>query len=175
MLVIAGWALLAPLIKPQKMAIIAADGDTMTGDRVSMMDAIYSLESDDAGRMRLEKTYSVHSVTGENFDSSGKADAWIFEITTNDRQFYFIFRNNTFVEYDWKEYQIDPPINMGKLVMPEAILNSHRSLKDDIFGQKDIKRIELQLRNGTYTLTVVKDKPVEYYFNAYTGNVVEKQ
>jgi len=153
--------------KPQ--FALANNSDDTPRERISLGDAIGALRSDDFGRMNRAGNYTVHYIHGEDIDLTGYAKNWIIAVKTNKSQFYFEYRDQDFKEYPWKENVVSKPILVDEIIVPEDLLSLHKDLAGRIFGDPAVVRKEIQLENGTYTLTITKKSPEEYLFNAYSG------
>jgi hypothetical protein len=168
---IAGCEMFAPQ-KPQ--FTLVNDSDTVLRERISLGEAIGALKSDDFGRMNRAGNYSVYYIHGEDIDSTGNAKNWIMAVKTNQSQFYFEYQDQNYKEYPWNEKIISKPILIDEIILPENLFSLNRDLIGKIFGDTAVTRKEIQMENGAYTLTITKNSPFEYQFNAYSGEIILK-
>ena len=123
--------------------------------------------------MKRAGNYTVHYIHGEDIDLSGNAKNWIIAVKTNQSQFYFEYQDENYKEYPWNEKNISKPILIDEIIMPEDLFALHRDLINMIFLENpSYNKKEIQLENGIYTLTITKNSPEEYLFNAYSGEII---
>jgi hypothetical protein len=158
--------------KPQFNLVNNSDNEYR--DRISLEEAIRALRSDDFGRMAQAGNYSIHYIHGEDIDTSGNAKTWIIAVKNNLSQFYFEYKDQNFKEYPWNEKIISKPILIDEIIMPGKLFALRPLYMNDILGETGIIRKEIQLENGIYTLTITKNSPDEYLFNAYSGEIISK-
>lgn len=165
-----GFSVLGQTHQPRLIPV--NDSENVIRDRISLENTIVVLNSHDLGGINQNGNYTIHYIHGEDIDSSGNAKTWLLAIKTNQSQFYFEYSDQNTRQYAWNETNISKPILVDKLIMPDRLFTSHRNLIEDILGGTGITRKEIQLENGIYTLTVTKNAPKEYLFDAYSGEII---
>ncbi|MCU0629764.1 MAG: hypothetical protein MUF37_01250 [Methanoregulaceae archaeon] len=158
--------------KPQFTLLNNSDNEYR--DRISLEEAIMALRSDDFGRMARAGNYTIHYIHGEDIDTSGNAKNWVIAVKNNQSQFYFEYEDQEYRMYPWNEKNISKTLLVDEIILPEDLFVLHKAQVGMMFGDPGIKRREINLENGIYTLTITKDSPVEYFYNAYSGAGISK-
>jgi len=156
--------------QPQLIPINGSEN--VNRERISLENTIVVFNSHDSGGMNQNGNYTIHYIHGEDIDFSGNAKTWVLAININQSQFYFEYQDQNSKVYAWNETNISTPILVDKLIMPDRLFALHNSFITDILGDPGVTRKEIQLENGIYTLTVTKNVPKEYLFNAYSGEII---
>ena len=142
---------------------------------VSFNDAKRNLKNSEALSLnQYQNETKVLFIQGGNVDASGNAERWIFGISKGDINELRVYDHSGWTIIPWNYTisadQIDPD-----LIIPPAILFEDN--KYQILGSSSpaipVQR-DLELRNGTYTITITSGSTPEILmYNATTGAAIE--
>jgi len=113
---------------------------------------------------------AIYHIHGQNVDSSGKAEHWLFGIREGNTTSMISYDANGVSQYLWRQWLPEQEINVQNLRPPETILKVAYPENQNITG------LELEIGNGNYTITAPQGMhPRGYIINATTGVLIATQ
>jgi hypothetical protein len=123
---------------------------------------------------QFQKETRILFIQGGNLDESGNAERWVFGINKGDTNELRVYDHSGWTIIAWNNSISADEIDLDHVVSPAAIFDQNKdqileSSPSTITAQRDI-----ELRNGTYTLTITSGSTSEILmFNATTGAAIE--
>jgi hypothetical protein len=135
----------------------------------------YTLEDAAAGAMSVyrvngsQQNLPIYYIRGENVDTSGKADRWVFGVREGMNATLIVYDQTGIVKIAWQDEGLpDQEITIANIRSPSDIMNIAHSGKQTTAGNP-----ELEISHGEYTVTEPSgSSPREYIINATTGVVI---
>jgi hypothetical protein len=113
-------------------------------------------------------------IQGGNVDESGNAQRWVFGINKGDVNELRVYDHSGWTIIPWNATISSGEIDLNQVVSPDVIF---KQIDIQILGtSRDPQQIQrdIELRNGTYTLTVNDGSSSQIMrFNAATGVAIE--
>jgi hypothetical protein len=123
---------------------------------------------------QFQKVTRVLFIQGGNLDESGNAERWVFGINKGDINELRVYDHSGWTILPWNYTISADELNLDQVIPPATLFDEN---KDQILGSSSstvpVQR-DLELRNGTYTITITSDgTPEIFMYNATTGAAIE--
>jgi hypothetical protein len=155
-----------------KTSVTTAGLVQIPGDKVHES---YSLEDAAAGAMSVyqvngsQQNLPIYYIRGENVDTSGKADRWVFGVREGKNATMIVYDQTGVAKIAWQDDGLpDQEITIAGIRSPSDIMNIAHSGNQTTTGNP-----ELEISRGEYTVTEPPgSSPRAYVINATTGVVI---
>jgi hypothetical protein len=134
---------------------------------IQNLEALFTSETDlPSARPRFSLVY----LQGRGVSTEGKAEQWIFGVTTTCQNYFVQVESNRQVLVPWQGELPEKEIDLSALVQPGDLLARNWDSIEEEFGPEDTSLVDLELSEGIYAVTPWRVEMYRIlYFDAVTG------
>jgi hypothetical protein len=122
---------------------------------------------------KFQKT-RILFIRGSNLDESGNAGQWVFGINKGDINELRVYGQSGWTIISWPNAISAEEINLDNVASPASVFAQNQNKIHESSSSTIPDRRDLELRNGTYQITITSGSTSEILmFNATTGAALE--
>jgi hypothetical protein len=113
----------------------------------------------------------IYTIYGMNIDRSGNATSWVFGVRHSGGTELLAYDQSGLTRIPWNAPPFSSEIDVDNIVPPNSLFSQNSAII--LSNPSPIERQDLELSQGTYTLTITSETQERVLtFNATTGKVI---